>query len=117
MATILVVDDDTVTRVVLRHMLERADHDVIEAVDGIEAMELLDAERVDLIISDQEMPHLSGLELRRALGERFRGPFVLLTGYATEDEFEADDLASVDAYLTKPIASSAMADLLASLGL
>ena len=116
MATILVVDDDTVTRVVLRHLLERAGHDVIEAVDGIDALELLDRDAVDLIISDQEMPNLSGLELRRALGERFGGPFVLLTGYATQDEFPADELAQVDAYLTKPIASSAMTELLASLG-
>jgi CheY-like chemotaxis protein len=116
MATVLVVDDDTVTRVLLRHVLERAGHSVIEAVDGHDALDLLDSLTADVVISDQEMPNLSGLELRSRLGPGFTTPFVLLTGYATRDEFSASDLLRIDAYLTKPVSSAAINELMTSLG-
>ena len=117
MARVLIVDDETVSRVVLRHLLQGAGHDVIEAVDGEEAAGMFDEGGADLVISDHQMPTMTGLELRRHLGDRLTGPFVLLTGYATEDEFSADDLTEIDAYLTKPVSSAAIAELLTSLDL
>ena len=117
MARILIADDETVSRVVLRHLLQGAGHDVVEASDGLEAEQLLAGEQVELVISDQEMPGLTGLQLRARLGETLTCPFVLLTGYATEDEFRPDELELVDAYLSKPVSSGAIADLFERLGL
>lgn len=112
MARILIADDETVSRVVLRHLLTAAGHEVVEASDGAEAAALFVAGDVDLVVSDQEMPGMTGTELRARLGDDLGCPFVLLTGFATEDEFGADDLAGVDAYLTKPLTSAAIAELL-----
>ena len=115
MAQVLIVDDETVSRVLLRHLLQGAGHEVIEAGDGSEGAELFAECGADLVISDQDMPVMTGLELRRELGQALDAPFVLLTGYATEDEFAVDDLEGVDAYLTKPVSSTSISDLLDTL--
>ena len=118
MARIMVVDDDTVSRVLLRHLLAERGHDVVEADDGSSASRLFDEGGADLIISDQEMPTMSGIELRRQLGERLTGPFVLLTGYATGDEFAVfDESDEVDAFLTKPISAITIDRLLGDLAI
>lgn len=118
MARIMVVDDDMVSRVLLRHLLVARGHDVVEADDGSTAARLFDDSDADLIISDQEMPTMSGIELRRQLGDRLAIPFVLLTGYSTGDEFavspEADE---VDAFLTKPVSAGMVDQLLRNLGI
>lgn len=69
MARILVVDDEAPIRDVMRKMLERAGHVVIEAGDGLEAMQVFEASPTDLVITDILMPDQEGLqtimELRR----------------------------------------------------
>lgn len=117
MARVLIADDETVSRVVLRHVLQANGHEVVEADDGDVAASILAEESFDLVISDQEMPTMTGLELREHLGESLGCPFVLLTGYATADEFEETELSGIDAYLTKPVSSGAIASLLDRLGL
>lgn len=114
----MIVDDDMVSRVLLRHLLVARGHDVVEADDGSTAAELFDDAEPDLIISDQEMPTMSGIELRRHLGERLVVPFVLLTGYSTGDEFATSDAADeVDAFLTKPVSAGMVDRLLGNLGI
>ena len=104
MARILVVDDDAVSRVMLRHVLSRHDHQVIEVEDGLDALEILTGSPVDLVISDQDMPGLTGLELRQRLGSGFDVPFVLLTGFSTSEEIDGlDGFEAVDAYISKPV--------------
>ncbi|MEM7286036.1 MAG: response regulator [Actinomycetota bacterium] len=117
MATVLTVDDDLVARVLLRHLLDQLGHDVIEAENGREALDLFETRSVDLVLSDQDMPGLTGLELRAALGDRLDVPFVLLTGYADRDELGAGQVSldAVDAFLTKPISSKALAEVIAAL--
>lgn len=115
MAQVLIVDDETVSRVLLRHLLQGAGHEVLEAADGGEGADLFSEHGADLVISDQDMPVMTGLELRRTLGDDLRAPFVLLTGYATQDEFAAGDLDGVDAYLTKPVSTASITELLDSL--
>lgn len=113
MATVLVVDDEVASRLLLRQILLACGVDVIEAPDAESALERYRSDHVDLVISDQEMPLLSGIQLRAALGDRLRCPFVLLTGYADEDELGAEeDLTGVDAFVTKPIGSRAVRALL-----
>ncbi len=63
MATILIAEDDAGIRRVCMMWLAREGHTVIEAADGQAAMELLQAQNVDLLVSDVEMPRLSGTDL------------------------------------------------------
>jgi CheY-like chemotaxis protein len=84
---ILVVDDDPVTRRVLSSMLERAHYDVMASTDGREAWTELAAARIDLVITDREMPAMNGLELLRAVRQSPRHggvPVVMLTGTTLE---------------------------------
>jgi len=62
-ATILIAEDDAHIRRVCMMWLARQGHTVLEAADGQAAMELLQAQDVDLLVSDVEMPRLSGTEL------------------------------------------------------
>jgi len=62
-ATILIAEDDAGIRRVCMMWLAREGHTVIEAADGQAAMELLQAQDVDLLVSDVEMPRLSGTDL------------------------------------------------------
>ncbi len=63
MATILIAEDDARIRRVCVMWLAREGHTVLEAADGQAAMEMLQAQKVDLLVSDVEMPRLSGTDL------------------------------------------------------
>ncbi len=81
MAKILVVDDDAHTVRVMSMWLSRHGHEVLEARNGTRALEILDEESVDLIISDVNMPALDGFGLLKAVRED-RGldvPFFVLS--------------------------------------
>lgn len=67
MATILVVDDDENTRLLVRTLLAHAGHRAIETANGAEGLALAAAERPDLILLDLSMPSMSGTEFVRAL--------------------------------------------------
>lgn len=109
MATILIVDDDLVSRVLVRHIVADLGYDVLEAGDGFEALDVLEADPVAMVLCDQEMPSMTGLELRARLGSEFATPFVLLTGYAEADELTFDG-SGIDGWLTKPASSADLAE-------
>lgn len=115
--TVLVVDDDDVTRLVLGHQLNKLGHKVIEACSGAEALEILSRHPIDLIISDHDMPGMSGLELRHRLGPALDVPFVVLTGFADADELGGTSgvLGMTAAFLTKPVSSPVLETLLQDL--
>src|SRR4029079_13410804 len=62
MATIMVIDDEASIRSLLRDVLEKAGHKVVEAKDGREALSLYQKDRADLLIMDLLMPEVDGLE-------------------------------------------------------
>lgn len=62
MPRILVADDDAQVRKMLRSTLERAGHEVIEAADGCQAVEIYDPDSVDVVITDIVMPKKEGIE-------------------------------------------------------
>ncbi len=117
-ARLLVVDDDPVSRLILRSMLERLGHIVTEA-DGVDAaLELLSTmaptDRPELIICDYVMPERDGLDLleARPLGDV---PFVLLTGELNQADLHDHRVDDVTAYLTKPVASEELARVVTEL--
>lgn len=63
MARILVVDDDEFVRLAVSSVIERLGHEVLVAESGVQALEILAAEPIDLIISDVSMPKMDGIEL------------------------------------------------------
>jgi DNA-binding NtrC family response regulator len=71
MAHILVIDDDTMLREVLRHGLERVGHQVSEARDGKTGLAVHQVDPVDLVITDIIMPGMEGLETIMELQRRF----------------------------------------------
>ena len=82
---ILIAEDETIIRLDLREMLERAGFEVCaEARDGAEAVELARSERPDFAVLDVKMPRLDGIEAaRRIIGER-PIPVLMLTAYGQD---------------------------------
>lgn len=85
---VLLVDDDKEFRTVAALVLESAGYSVTEAVDGFAAMELLQTERPDIIISDLHMPLMDGrmfCKRVRAEAELATIPFIILSAYIESD--------------------------------
>ncbi|MDR2130931.1 MAG: response regulator [Odoribacteraceae bacterium] len=102
--TVLLVEDDADTRAYITSIL-RDRYRVLEAVNGEEALRLLAARPVDLIISDLMMPLVDGLELSRRVKNDLAHshlPFLLLTARADNDTRLASYRAGVDEFLSKP---------------
>ncbi len=87
MTRILVVDDEHLVRNLTVQVLERAGYDVISVADAQQALELLDDQTVDLVVSDVVMPGLSGVELLNELRDlRPDLPVLLMTGGSPQPE-------------------------------
>ena len=100
---ILVVDDESRMRKLVRDFLERANYQVIEAGDGEEALErFYDNKDVDLIILDVMMPKMDGWQVCREIRESSKVPIIMLTARTEErDELQGFELG-VDEYISKP---------------
>ncbi len=110
--TILLVEDDTAVRMVIRRVLEKHGYDVIEAGDGIEALEICAAgiESVHLVLSDVVMPRMSGRVLFDRLNELARKPKVLMMSGYTDDEIERHGaFPQGTPFIAKPFSVAAMA--------
>ena len=104
--TILVVDDDERNRVLLRTHLQEVGR-ILEAASGPEALQLLRAEPVDLLLVDVMMPGMSGYELCREVKEKASGnvllPVLMLTALTAQESRNAGLEAGADDYLQKPV--------------
>lgn len=103
MARILVAEDDKNANKLICAVLRRAGHDPLSAFDGQEALEVLDENHVDMLISDIMMPHIDGIELTRQLREAgYDLPILMLTAKQMPQDKREGFLAGTDDYLTKP---------------
>lgn len=100
---VLIVDDNPNMSNLLSDMLEVFDFSSRRAADGEEALSLLNQDNFSLLITDLRMPKMTGLELLKAVKDKFpRLPVVVITGYSTEaTEQELVD-AKADGFLNKP---------------
>jgi CheY-like chemotaxis protein len=90
MARILVIDDLTEAREIVRKMLERGGHTVVEAANGLQAQKLMRQASVDIIITDILMPDMDGLETIRFFRKmRPELPIIAMTGSISEPFMEA----------------------------
>jgi two-component system, OmpR family, response regulator len=113
-AKILLVEDDATTRKLLASGLASAGYHVTDAPDGEAALELLAAERFDVVVSDIRMRRVDGVQVLKAAREQPEPPAViLLTGYSTvESAVAALRLGAYD-YLQKPCALAELTERVA----
>ena len=100
---ILVVDDESRMRKLLKDFLEREGYRVIEAVDGLEAMErFYEDKEIALLILDVMMPNMDGWQVCREVRQSSKVPIIMLTARSEErDELQGFELG-VDEYISKP---------------
>jgi DNA-binding response OmpR family regulator len=118
MPTILVVDDEPPIVELVRFTLEDERIRVLEAADGLQALETALAARPDLILLDVQMPCLDGLEVCRRLraNASLAGTRIVMLTAAGQDADRARGLAAgADEYLTKPFSPLALFTLVRSL--
>ncbi len=109
MPTLLVADDNRLSRELVRDILECADYRIVEAANGREALDLMKEIVPDLVLLDMEMPVMDGFDALAAIRADRRfccTPVVAVTAKAMAWERERVDRAGFDAYLTKPVNAS-----------
>ena len=101
--TILVVDDESRMRKLVRDFLVKQDFEVLEAGDGEEALDIFyETKEIDLLILDVMMPRLDGWEVCREIRKQSKIPIIMLTARGDErDELLGFELG-VDEYISKP---------------
>ena len=102
--TLLVVDDNHDMRRYIRSLLQK-EYKLLEAENGVKAMEILEKHHVDLIISDLLMPEMDGLEFSKRVKENLATshiPFLILTAVHSEENEKKCYSIGVDEYLCKP---------------
>ena len=104
MFRILVVEDDRELRTLFSRVLARNGYEPIEAADGQQALDLLEKNYIDLIISDIMMPVMDGYELVRSLREAdIRIPVLMITAKDAFDDMRRGFLSGTDDYMVKPV--------------
>jgi CheY-like chemotaxis protein len=115
---IVVADDDPDILDLVALTLERSGHVVHRALDGEEALELIERERPDLVVLDISMPKLDGLELTRRLcgdPETKAIRIVLLTALVQDTDISEGLAAGADAYVRKPFSPQELQERVATL--
>jgi len=116
--SVLIVDDEPMTRTLLKLMLAPADYEVFEADNGIEALEKIEHRKADIMILDVMMPEMDGLMLCRKLRERqdtVETPIILLSAKTTPESIQEGLIAGANRYLTKPVSRKDLLESLAEL--
>ena len=102
---ILVVDDDKTTRKLLSIYLKAKGHEVVTAENGLEGIEKVGTENVNLVVTDMNMPYMDGIEFVKNLRADplyAELPIIMVTTEADEDEKKRAFEIGVDDYLVKP---------------
>jgi len=104
MFKILVVEDDVNTRKLMCAVLKQNGFDVIQAGDGMQALDVMDREHVDLVVLDLMMPIMDGYELTHQLRTAWETlPILMITAKQEPKDKWQGFLAGTDDYMTKPV--------------
>lgn len=111
---ILVVDDFATMRKVIRNLLKQAGYEnVTEAEDGVAAMNVLKSTKIDFVISDWNMPNMTGIELLRAVrsdNELAALPFLMVTAESLKENVVEAVKAGVSNYIVKPFTAEVLGE-------
>ena len=118
--TVLVVEDNPVNRIIAEEMLESLGLDIIEAQDGVEALDVLSRRSVDLVLMDCQMPIMDGYTATMHIRDRERRqrlprtPIVALTADAYEEDAAHALEVGMDAHLTKPYTRDQLREIISN---
>ena len=111
---ILVVDDFATMRRIIKNILTQLEYkNLVEADDGTTALDILKKEKVDLIISDWNMPKMTGIDLLKAIradASTANIPFIMVTAEAQQDNIILAVKAKVSQYIVKPFTADTLAE-------
>jgi two-component system chemotaxis sensor kinase CheA len=102
--SVLVVEDSITARTLLKNILETAGYETLSAVDGMDALDRLRSGKIDLVVSDVDMPRMNGFDLTarvRASREFADLPVVLVTSLDSREDRERGIEAGANAYIVK----------------
>ncbi|MEQ8169762.1 MAG: response regulator [Candidatus Eremiobacterota bacterium] len=113
MSEIMIVDDTASGRYMISALLKEEGHEVIEAVDGKDALEKIKPS-VKMVITDLNMPHINGLELVKILKENpdYKSIPVIMVSSESEEGIKAEGRAAgVTEWINKPVSAGRLRDL------
>jgi signal transduction histidine kinase/CheY-like chemotaxis protein len=115
---VLIIEDNVDTRETLRRVLELDGHEVQEAADGAQGIEIALATRPEVVIVDIGLPHVDGYQVARRLRASLGGAPLLIavTGYGQAEDRRMSRDAGFDVHLVKPVAPEQLAAALRSRG-
>jgi two-component system chemotaxis response regulator CheY len=102
---IMTVDDSASLRQMVTFVLKGSGYQIVEAVDGVDALSKLNGEEIDLFLSDVNMPNMDGLELTRqirAMAQYKFVPIILLTTESLGEKKQQGKAAGATAWIVKP---------------
>jgi len=103
MASVLVVDDERSMRDFLKILLEKEGHKVVTADNGEKALEILDNQSLDVVVSDIRMPGMTGIELLELIKKEFTDlPVIMITAFASPDDAVLAMKNGAFDYISKP---------------
>jgi CheY-like chemotaxis protein len=115
---LLLAEDDSISSLTCKRMLEKCGYSVTAARDGQEALQLLANEYFDLILMDVQMPVMDGVEATKAIrsssrfGVKSRTPIVAMTAYAMAGDKEKFLASGMDDYIAKPMDEDALVEVI-----
>ncbi|WP_299979112.1 chemotaxis response regulator CheY [Desulfobacula sp.] len=109
---ILLVDDFATMRKVIKNLLKQSGYNnIVEAEDGVEALKVLKSEKVDFIVSDWNMPNMTGIELLKAVradSDLSGLPFLMVTAEGLKENVVVAVKAGVSNYIVKPFTAEVL---------
>ena len=114
---ILVCEDNILTLRTVEFALKKAGYEVIKAEDGDQGIKILDDQKVDLVITDINMPYTKGLELVRHVNTKLEKkiPVVIISSISLKETKDHAIELGAEGYLTKPFDLKALIDMIKSL--
>ncbi|MBF7097016.1 PAS domain S-box protein [Alkalibacter mobilis] len=114
--TILSVEDNLINQEIMEDLITRKGYDYIPAYTGREALEIIDAENIDLVLMDVQLPGISGIEtvkeIRSKTGNKGTLPVIAITAYASHENEEECFEAGFNGYVVKPFDVDVLFDLI-----
>lgn len=111
---ILVVDDFATMRRIVKNILKQLGYtNILEADDGTTALDVLKKEKIDMVISDWNMPKMTGLDLLKAVradAGMANLPFIMVTAEAQQDNIILAVKAKVSQYIVKPFTADTLGE-------
>lgn len=103
---VLIVDDCRTTRKLISYIVKELGHEILNASNGVEALETMAANSVDLLVTDLNMPQMDGFELSSRLrknGSYKDLPIIMITTEGSEEDRRMGKEAGITTFMTKPV--------------